>query len=58
MTCDIMSHLVTRYSLLAYDGPRELVIPGLLIPIQVCGVIRCRGAQGACHLGLPGDGQG
>ena len=55
-----MTHLVTRYSLLAYDGPRELVIPGLLIPIQVCGVIRCRGAQEEeeCHPGLPGDGQG
>ena len=46
-----------RYTLLAYDGPRELVIPGLLIPIQVCGVLRCRGDT-ECHVGLPGDSEG
>ena len=48
-----------RYTLLAYDGPRELVIPGLLIPIQVCGVIRCRErGDTQCHVGLPGDSKG
>ena len=44
--------------LLAYEGPRAMAIPGMTIPIQVCGVTRCLGEEGECTLTLPGDGQG
>ena len=50
--------IISRYTLLAYDGLRAMAIPGMFIPIQMCGVTRCLGEEGECSLTLPGDGQG
>ena len=50
--------MILRYMLLAYDGLRAMAIPGMFIPIQMCGVVRCRGEAGECELSPPGDGQG
>ena len=50
--------MMSRYMRLAYDGLRAMVIPGMFLPIQMCGVTRCLGAEGECTLTVPGKDQG
>ena len=55
-------HNDTRYVLLAYDGLRPMSIPGMFIPIQMCGVVMCApkedGDEEECKIPYPGEYEG
>ena len=45
----------SSYSLVAYQGLRSLAIPGMMIPIQLCGVVQlCCDEAGDCPVCPPG----
>ena len=50
---------LSSYHLVAYQGLRAMAIPGMLIPIQLCGVVQlCCQQAGDCPVCPPGGQQG